>query len=561
MGKQILAAILFTWIFSTFSPLIKSGKEIYHSSNDAKKRLYQWLTVIGFSTIAVICFSKVVPFNMDEFGHYHYIICHHYKMNSLNSFRESCGGYDLNLFNSGLILPLRSYAYTGTFPSVYYYPLFLIWKDPHSARLLGMIFLIMQAFLLGKIFNINFLFFFIGLVLFFPYCFQHMVDTGPIGFQTTSIFLIYFLIDRWLTSNRIIYLLTVSFIIFLGVWTKLTYFWLMPGILLIFIFKLLTNKIIIIKNRKKILLQLFISFSLLVALCSILFLSTSPNNSSDRPYLSQVVNADLYKVSDFLSGNWLGSRVIKSFINPLEATQRIYEISPLDWISSLYIILLYFFIPFSVFIILVKFLFLWKDINPAIIFYIAFLVTSFLIIRTKASFLMHHAILAFPFLILGVFSLVVPILKHGSKNLSLLFKTTKIWIIIFALLNLFFFFKFPNQNLWSHGENDISREEIRSVLNNNKVAEKYFYIITDWGMYYYQALYGPEIQSVLYMEPLYNKNQVDSLKALSEKYSRKVLFVYNSRGPSSNLQLIHDSFSVQRCRLIKESSTWQILME
>lgn len=170
------------------------------------------LRIIKFLSLVILLFliaffsNRIGPYNMDEFCHYHPIISRHYKYNVLNTFRENCRGYDLSFLNTGLVLPLRAYAYEGSSSSLYYYPLFLIWKDPRSARFLGLLFLLVQSLLLARIFNQRYEYTLLFLLCFFPYFFQHLVDTGPINFTTTSIFLLYWLMIKWLDTFKFKYL-------------------------------------------------------------------------------------------------------------------------------------------------------------------------------------------------------------------------------------------------------------------------------------------------------------------------------------------------------------------
>ena len=123
------------------------------------------VSILLIGIVISVIFSQFVPFHMDEFTHYRQILCFHYKYNSLNTFRGGCYEFDLNFLNTGVFLPLRSTAYMGSLHSILYYPLFLVWKSPISARFLGIVFLLIQALILSKIFNIRIGYIFLGLIL------------------------------------------------------------------------------------------------------------------------------------------------------------------------------------------------------------------------------------------------------------------------------------------------------------------------------------------------------------------------------------------------------------
>jgi len=54
-------------------------------------------------------------------------------------------------------------------------------------------------------------------------------------------------------------------------------------------------------------------------------------------------------------------------------------------------------------------------------------------------------------------------------------------------------------------------------------------------MYYYQGLSGHKFQSALYIEPLHSDQQIRSLKELSQKCQRKLLFIYRDDRSASRL--------------------------
>ncbi|MDP7281055.1 MAG: hypothetical protein QGG39_14400 [Candidatus Poribacteria bacterium] len=80
-------------------------------------------------------------------------------------------------------------------------------------------------------------------------------------------------------------------------------------------------------------------------------------------------------------------------------------------------------------------------------------------------------------------------------------------------------------------------------------------------MYYYQGLYGHKSQSVLYIEPLHSDQQIQSLKDLSQKYQRKLLFIYRHDRSSSRLDLIRSAFSLSDHPETINNQIWRIVLE
>ncbi len=303
--------------------------------NKPFKLIAQLAGLAALSAIFLYFFSTYVPFNMDEFAVYHALACQEYPLNKYNTFRESCAIYDLAPLGEAY-LPLRSSPYMGSFFGLLYYHLFKLWPAPYSARLLGLIILAMQAVLLNRIFKVNFLFSFLSLLLFMPYAFGHIADTGPVCFPIFSVFLVCYLAQKWAKSLEadkkysVIFPVSIGGIIFLGIWHKLFYFSLLPGILvLIFYF---TGKL-----KAKLIKQSAFIFLIPAALSFILF------NSAERTHRSHATRGgtsfitpynpdkDNYRYSDFL---FTQAKNLKMFsqirlagylINPLLSTHRIFK--------------------------------------------------------------------------------------------------------------------------------------------------------------------------------------------------------------------------------------------
>ena len=518
-------------------------------------RIIKFLSFIILLLLIALFSSRITPYNMDEFCHYHPIISRHYKYNVLNTFRENCRGYDLNFLNTGLVLPLRAYAYEGSSSSLYYYPLFLIWRDPRSARFLGLLFLFVQSLLLARIFKHRYEYILLFLLCFFPYFFQHLVDTGPINFTTTSIFLLYWLMIKWLADWKFKYLLIMAVTVFLGIWAKLTYLWLLPGIGILFLALLLDGKKLPSrKDCKKIGLQVLGSASVLIVLLGLLFLSTSPWDSSNFPYLEQITDSKWLSIKQLFQFDFIKERgVLKALFNPFEATQRIFVVKAPNLMTQLYSGFILLFVP--VCLLALRRINWFEKIKPSLIYFagiVAFVITL-LVERTWA---MHHTVLSFPFFILSIFSTIELLRKYHPKKFPIIVSAL---FIVFAVLSSYFFINFPKQQVREH--DDWSKIKIHKILQDQQLAKDFFYVVVDWGMYYYQGLYGPDSQSVLYVEPLNSQSQIDALKELKGKHNRKLLFVYRNDQSSSSLNLIKNSFHLKEYGTTLENQIWRIMLE
>ncbi len=504
------------------------------------KILIYSLLILTFGLIVVSLFAHFVPYNMDEFSLYHTLACHYYPNNLLNTFRVGCLEFDLMLPFTKVYLPLREYTYMGSLTSVYFTPIFLIWKNPESVRFMGIIFLALESILYSKLFNLKFKYIFIGLTVFFPYFFQHIVDTGVVGFQITLFLTSLLLIRTWVKKKNIIFPFLSFLLIFLGVWTKLTFIWFIPAFLILLAIEVLKDT----NGYRKLLVQFTISVLVIASLFAYLFASQDRNGKLFLEEFFSDSRTRITSIKSFLLAfrpDWiLSSPVIKAVINPYESTQRIYDPISKPLFSVFYDVFVFFLLPL-----------IWVKSKNArsIIFYLLFWVTLLFIYRSGRSWSIHHAILAYPFLIMSFLSLA----KSLNKKLLIFV------IVIFVLLNSFLFLTFSKQKIPL--ANDFSAQIVNTELNNEELGNKYIYVIVDWGMYYFQSLYGPKNQTALYFEPLDSKNQIEEIKKIAKTENKNIIFVYNSADPKSSMQLINKSFKFKKNKITSKNSIWQLLIQ
>ena len=99
---------------------------------------------------------RAIPYNMDEFVHYHALGCATAELSRhLPLIRDGCGYYDLSLPFTFRPLPLRSYAYIGSLPSLPFYPLWRVVRDPVAARLQGAIFFLLWLWLATRLLRVR----------------------------------------------------------------------------------------------------------------------------------------------------------------------------------------------------------------------------------------------------------------------------------------------------------------------------------------------------------------------------------------------------------------------
>jgi hypothetical protein len=174
----------------------------------------------------------------------------------------------------------------------------------------------------------------------------------------------------------------------------------------------------------------------------------------------------------------------------------------------------------------------------------------------ERAWAMHHTVLSFPFFILSIFSTIELLRKYYPEKFPIIVSAL---FIVFVVLNSYFFINFPKQKVREH--DDWSKIKIHKILQGRELAKDFFYVAIDWGMYYYQGLYGSDSQSVLYMEPLNSQSQIEALNELKRKYNRKLLFIYRNDNSSSDLSLIRESFHLKEYGTTSQNQIWRIMLE
>lgn len=511
--------------------------------------------VLALGLALVVIFSAIVPYNMDEFIHFSNLSCLFYKYNGLNSFREACGGYDLfdPIFHASL--PIRTFAYSGSFGSLYYLPFFLLWRNPISARFAGMFFLILEAFLLSKAFNFKFRWSWIFLLLFFPYFYQHLADTGPVGFQIFTVIAIYFLERKWLENAKLRYPLTIVLLLFLAIWIKPVFVWLVPGILFYTLTEFYLNWRTIKPKIETYLWQFGLAIMIFAA--AMYYFLSFRDMGGHYAWLEIAKGAKGRPLDFLLDINSLRtSRLYSSLVNPLEATQRAFEVIKPNFLSKSYGLVFYILTP----LLLTIFYGIKKEKNfllRSAAFFLGFIASEFFAFRSVDSWAMHHFVLGLSFLALGYGLFLSYFLK---KQFSRKLKTFFYLLIgLFIILNTYYFVIFPTQSVQSW--DDRSKIKVNKVLSDPVLAQNYFYIVVDWGMYYYQALYGDINQSVLYLEPFNQKEQLTEIYDLTSQYKRKIAIIYRENTASFDNPVIQSITGLEECKLIDDDSVWKIKLQ
>lgn len=501
--------------------------------------------VIFVMTLFLIWFSHVVPFCMDEFSYYHVLATHYYPLNMLNHFRESSIAYDLKPFLNYSV-PLRENMHQGSFSSLLYLPVFLLWPSPYSARLLTLILIAVQSYCLSKIFRTNLLFAFCFILVLMPYTFVNVFDIGPSSFHMTSVFLIYLLTQRWLKNLRMkikttwLYPLSIGLLIFICIWIKLSYFAILPGIICLIAYQILTARGVTghAVKFKPIFWHCVLMLAVVALPTFLLFQSRDVDNQRYFMFLFDQIHSFNFRL------RW---DLISYFLHPLMNTHKVLIVDENINRSTdfVYVVLLLAILIYG--ILKPNF----KKSRPHFVLFVLnlFCITFFCISISPISWAASHMALCHPFLILALFCTMSSLPKN--KIISSLF-------IVFFVVNAMLYYRMTKLDY--RIENHPAVLQINRMLSKN-YADKYVFIIIDWGMYYTQSLYGNKKQCVLYLEPLDNIKQIDAIKKILHDTGRKAIFV-GRIDSASNLQLIQKNFpNLALANLGFECDKWRVWVD
>ncbi|HEV8254738.1 MAG TPA: hypothetical protein VGQ78_08285 [Vicinamibacteria bacterium] len=194
-------------------------------------------SVAGLAALLAAGFlsPRVIPYNMDEFVHYHALGCAAFPLSrTLNAYREGCGQYALRPPFSSTFLPLRSYLYIGSLPVVPFYPFWAALRDPVAARVQGMVFLAAASVLATRLLGVSLPAVALASAVLPLYPFAFLVDTGPVGISVVLLLGCLLAVRASLHSARpaaaVSWAALAGFLAFLGLWVKLVFAWWLPAI-------------------------------------------------------------------------------------------------------------------------------------------------------------------------------------------------------------------------------------------------------------------------------------------------------------------------------------------
>jgi hypothetical protein len=177
---------------------------------------------------------RAIPYNMDEFVHYHALACASApRSRELPLIRDGCGYFDLRLPLTTRSLPLRAYSYIGSLPAAFFYPFWKLLGDPVAARLQGAVFFLLWAALAAWLLRVRASAIVVAGLVFPVWLVTFVVDEGPVGLSALLLLLALAAARGALGAPRpgaaTAWAAGAGLALFLGLWTKLVFAWWLPA--------------------------------------------------------------------------------------------------------------------------------------------------------------------------------------------------------------------------------------------------------------------------------------------------------------------------------------------
>lgn len=194
---------------------------------------------VGLAAGAVLLLAawlspRAIPFNMDEFIHYHALACATAPQErGLPAFRDGCGLYDLRLPLAPAPLPLRSYLYIGSAPVVPFYPFWRVIGEPVAARVQGACFALVSLLLAARLVGARRRSVALAALVFPLLLVTFVVDEGPVGLSAVVFLAALLALRRGLRAERATpraaWGAAAGILLFVGLWVKLVFAWWLPA--------------------------------------------------------------------------------------------------------------------------------------------------------------------------------------------------------------------------------------------------------------------------------------------------------------------------------------------
>jgi hypothetical protein len=473
------------------------------------------VVVLALVLVALAAASpRFVPYNMDEFVHYHPLGCLAFPLSrKYDSHREGCGQYDLRLPFTKTFLPLRSYLYIGSLPVVPFYAFWKALKDPVAVRIQGVVFFLLASMLSARLVSVSVKNALLASLIFPVYFFSFLVDTGPVGLSLLLLLgALLFLRSALERPGQVALGVLAGFLCFLGVFCKPVFAWCLPAVLLFGGRQLSSSQ----RVREH---AAALSGAALAFLLPLVFLGLSVDAFGDRYY-------EIIRVGGVsLESAWgVLSRMVGYVFDGSEIVPRTLELPhwPLDVLPALTALTL----------VLGGFLFS-SEIRHRIAGWAALsLVTLGVTALTSSASWPHHAIFALFFLVLG---LAIALEAFEAAPRARLVVLGLIWIYGTSLA-----VRLPTAK--QSPESNASKDHLLAFVRREGLDRRVVQVHTAWGTFYISHLFGDPRRLVFYFRfrewTEWGPARLDEVRSIAEREGRGVLVISSRPEPLTNTPLV-----------------------
>jgi len=339
--------------------------------------------------------------------------------------------------------------------------------------------------------------------------------------QTTSVFIVYALLVKWIAAlknaskNPWQFPVFMGAIIFMGIWTKLTYFAVIPGICIYMIYYLIKHRDIF--KRQGVKRKYAVHLILLIAVASSLsFILLNSKTKRGKTYYQQMIASEKSLFCE--KGGTAQAKIIKLgrfFPNPMQtANYAFYVKDKITPIGLSYMAALILLLVFGTARLFVK----KEGADYAFVnIFLAVLTFFILVVFYRRAHGIHHVVLCFPYMLISL-------LYIGSK----LRRDKIILALVIILLSINIKLYINLSSLRPRYFNPLTKIRYLNEINE-KFAEGYVYVVIDSGYYFIKHLYGPNDQCVLNLRFLHRPHEVAAVRGILKRLNRKALFICRQR--------------------------------
>ncbi|MGD8894504.1 MAG: hypothetical protein PVJ73_00565 [Acidobacteriota bacterium] len=455
---------------------------------------------------------RVLPYNMDEFVHYHALGCATAPLGKdLPSFRDGCGLYDLRVPFTRTWLPLRSYYYIGSFPSAVFSPFWLLLDDPVAARVQGALFFVAFALLAARLLGVSPVLVALAGLVFPAFAVAFLVDEGPVGLSALLLLLALLAVRRSLqaesSSGAVAWATGAGLTVFVGLWVKLIFAWWLPAATLFAVAEMRrhdgTARVALRRHGAALLAgALALLVPLLVLLTSV--------DIDGHPYGSALSRGRLSAEPARIGAG--AARLVPYLTDASVLAPRNISL-PSSALDGLPVVLCA--------LILLGGLSRRGPRRAEIAGWIVLALVTFVLAATSAfTRWPHHFIFPALFLVLAL-----ALALDGSPRLARLVATALV-VVLWASLAL----RWPSATY--PRDSSPGKDELLSFVRGRGLDQNTFQVHSSWGTYYTAQLFGHPERMVVFVKGIPDdREQLQEVSCLAREHGRRLLLVSSRRWP------------------------------